>query len=165
MQNKDYPSILKLKELEANANMLLVSYDDSQVSYQQALSVKDTKKAKYWLNVMDKINAKLNTIISSISEIIYKIERSGIKYQDIATIDAKKINNISKKMNMKNKEIARMQNNLNTIEGEMNTSNKEQTSNYLQMSVMFITAIVIILLISKTAMTSEISSFSISLKS
>jgi len=157
MQNDDYPSILKLKELEAITNMLTTSYGDAQAAYEQAISMKDTKDAKRWLGIMDKINADLNAITSSAGDVIRKVERSGVSYQDIATLDSRKLHLLSRQLDVKSKQVARMRANLTDVDGEMQTSGQEQSGNFLQMTVLSISAIVIALLIGKAAMSSEIS--------
>jgi len=157
MQNGDYPSILKLKELEAVTNMLIVSYGDAQAAYEQAISIKDTKDAKRWLSIMDGINSDLNAITSSAGDVIRKIERSGVGYQDIAKLDSKRLHLLSRQLNVKGMEAARMRANLTNVDGDMETSGKEQSSNYFQLAVLMLAAIVIALLVGRAAMTSETS--------
>jgi hypothetical protein len=158
MQDHNYPSIMRFKELEASINILLNAYSDVQSAYEQSVSVGNMKDAKRWIDVMDNINKNLGIAIAEAGDVIQQIAPQGIKYQNIATLDASKLNLLTKQLDMKSKEVAGLRSQLTDIDGDMQTSGMEQTGNYFQMIVLLITALAIAWLIGKSVVSSETSS-------
>lgn len=157
MQNGNHSSILKLKELEAVTNMLLKAYPDAQASYNQAVSIGDTKDATRWLGVMDNVNTNLFEMTEKTGQIVKQLELKDIESQKVVSIDATRINRLSKMLGDKSQEVAKMRDRLTDIEGNVQTSDLEQTGNYTQMLVLFLVGLVIAGLISSAAISAETS--------
>ena len=157
MQSNSYPSILKLKELEAKVKMLLSSYIDAQSAYEQSVSLNDKIDQKRWLNIINNVNNDLVSIISQIYNIIKNLERKGINYQKTETNDVKNLHKLSKKLNMRTMKISQSQKQLTNLDGEIETTNLSESSNYTHMIFLFVNSIVIVFFISKAAIKSETS--------
>lgn len=157
MKNKYNSSVLELKELEATINMLLKSYKDAQLSYNQSISISDINNAKRWIGIMDNIITNIGKILDKSGQIVQQLETKGIEYQQIASIDSIYINNLSKTLEDKSQEVAKLQAHIINIDGDMKSSVLEQTSNYTHMIILFFVGIVIVLFISKSVLSNETS--------
>jgi len=147
MQASNYPSVLKLKEIEASINMLLNSYNDAQASYVNAVSLKSKKDMKKWLTVLNNTNSKLTSLVEQANTLLKKIVQKGELNQEITTIDAPKLKQLSRQLNMQGREIHSMQQNIVNVNADLETSKLQQQQYLVKLIFMFFVAIIIVVLI------------------
>lgn len=153
-----YPSILKLKTIEFEINMLLKAYKTAHATYLQNIVSKNYIDAAKNLAELTTINNMIETNVENGQELLAKIIPEGSFDQELVSVQDPRLKKIARQVKRQQKDVKCLQNELTNIDGELNTTEISQQSNYLQFIILVIVGIVISGLTIKTIITKDESS-------
>lgn len=112
------PSIVEIKSLEKEVQMLLAQYNDTQANYiaQSQKGFSQTTNAS--LALMKEINNKIISLLSIIKYKISIIYPKGISNQNVVRMNNKSLIDISNKLHAEQKEIQKTIDEYNSLDGE-----------------------------------------------
>jgi hypothetical protein len=144
MQPNKYPSIIMLKEIEVSINMLINEYHDAHESYVQSISLGNSIDSERFMKVLDTANKNLKLKINEAGLILKNIIPKGEANQNTVTLNAPKLKELSKNLNMQESKLKKMRDKLNNIDGNLETSNLDNNGNYTQLLLFSIIALSVI---------------------
>ena len=156
MKILNYPSTIKMKEIELSINMLIKEYQDAHSSYIQSISLNNYTDSNRWMDVLDKVNIKLKSKIKEAGTLLKNTIQKGEKKQNITTLNAPKLIELSKKLHQQEIKLKNMREKINDIDGNIEITDLDNGGNYTQLFLYFIItisvmSITIISLISSTS--------------
>jgi hypothetical protein len=148
-----YPTIAKLKQIELDIELNINAYQDAHATYVNNIKQGLTKQARLSLSQMDKINNDLISLLGNAEKLMEIAYPKGVSKQELTKLRIPDINSLSIKLNRDAKEIKKITDEINDIEGNLSVSSITQQSNYIQYFVMFILTIIVIGLTAHTILT------------
>jgi hypothetical protein len=149
------PTILKLKTLEFEIELLIRSYETSHQTYLHNIISKNYKEASETLMELDQTNTKLITLVNRGKILLNKAIKEGSINQTVASMKKPQLDRIIKQANAQQKIIHRREQELTDVDGELESSSYHQTSSYLQFVIFVIVGIIVIGLTIKTMITPD----------
>lgn len=124
------PSIVEIKSLEKEVQMLLAQYNDTQANY-IAQAQKGFSQTTYAsLALMKEINNKIISLLSIIKYKLAIIYPKGISNQNVVIMNNKNLIDISNKLHAEQKEIQKSIDEYNSLDGENKHLTLQANSNY-----------------------------------
>lgn len=149
------PTILKLKTLEFEIELLIRSYETSHKTYLHNIISKNYKEASETLMELDQTNTKLITLVNRGKLLLKKAIKEGSINQNTVTMQKPDLDRIIKQANAQKKIIHRLEQELTDVDGELESSAYHQSSSYLQFAAMVIVGIIVMGLTIKTMITPD----------
>ena len=150
-----YPSILKLKTIEFEINMLIKAYKSGHSTYIQNIVSKQYTDAAKNLAELTTINNLIETKVSNGQTLLAKIIKEGSFDQQLVTIQNPRLKKIANQVKCQQRDVKNLQDELNTIDGELSTTETSQQSNYLQFIILVLVGIAVAGLTIKTILTKD----------
>lgn len=156
-EDAHYPTIMKLKTVEFEMNLLLNAYDTVHKTYLQNVIDKDYRTAAKNLAELQQINTALQTGSSEGIALLDKAITEGDIDQDIVVIQKQRLDQIIRQAQSQRAITKRLQKELLNTEGELESTKLSQESNSLQYTIMVIVGIIVAGLTVKTITSNDIS--------
>lgn len=156
-QNAHYPTIMKLKTVEFEMNLLLNAYDIAHKTYIQNITDGDHVTAAKNLAELQQINESLLTQASKGKKLLDKAINEGDINQKIITIQKPKLEQIIRQANAQDAITKRHMKELVDAKGNLDVTKLSQESNKLQYVILAIVGIIVAGLTVKTITSQNIS--------
>lgn len=156
-QDAHYPTIMKLKTIEVEMNLLLNAYDTVHKTYTQNVIDGDRVTAAKNLAELQQINEAILAIASKGKGLLDRAMNEGEINQKIIAIQKPKLDQIIRKANAQQ---AITKNNLRELhyaDANLEATNLSQKSNWLQYVVMAVVGLVVAVLTVKTITSQDVS--------
>jgi hypothetical protein len=150
-----YPNLLKLKTIGYELDLLMKSYETGQETYRQHMLIKNYTDASAKLEELATINKMIETKLVKGEEILTIIQNDGSIDDEVLSLQNKHLRTISQTVQTQQSHVNKLQEEINNIDGNLDTSGKNQRSNYLQYMVLVILGIIILGLTAKTIVTKD----------
>lgn len=124
------PSIVEIKSLEKEVQMLLAQYNDTQANYIAQAQKGFSQTTNASLALMKEINNKIISLLSIIKYKISIIYPKGISNQNVVRMNNKSLIDISNKLHAEQKEIQKTIDEYNSLDGENKHLTLQVNSNY-----------------------------------
>ncbi|MAH20815.1 MAG: hypothetical protein CMB96_05210 [Flavobacteriaceae bacterium] len=159
MSNEDahYPTIMQLKTIEFEMNLLLNAYDVIHKTYLQNIIDKDYSTAAKNLVELQQINTALQTGSSEGIALLDKAINEGNINQEIVIIQKQRLDQIIRQAESQKAITKRLQKELLNAEGELEATTLLQESNSLQYTIMIIVGLIVAGLTVKTITSNDVS--------
>lgn len=154
-ESNHYPNILKLKTIEFEINMLMKAYETGHKTYLQNVLSKNYLDAAKNLEELTAVNNMIETNVANGQELLAKIIKEGSINQPQVSFHSPRLQNISHKVKQQQINVNQLQKELDNIDGELDTTEISQQSNYLQYIILVIVGVVISGLTIKTIITKD----------
>jgi hypothetical protein len=156
IQDAHYPTIMNLKTIEFEMDLLLRAYDNVHKTYTQNVIDGDRVTAAKNLAELQQINEALTSGASKGKELLDKAINEGDIDQKIIAIQKPKLDKIVRQANAQNIIIKRQMNELHDAEANLEATDLSQKSNWLQYVIMTIVGLVVAGLTAKTITSQDI---------
>lgn len=150
-----YPDMLKLKTIEFEINMQMKAYQTGHETYIQNVISKNYSDAAKNLAELTAVNDMIETNVANGQELLDKITKDGSINQEQVSDETPRLRDVSHKVKQQQKVVKQLQKELVNIDGELDTTEINQQSNYLQYIILLIVGIVISGLTIKTIITKD----------
>ena len=159
MSNQDghYPTIMQLKTIEFEMNLLLNAYDTIHKTYLQNIIDKDYGTAAKNLAELQQLNTGLKTGSTEAIALLDKAINEGDVNQEMAIIQRQRLNQIVRQAESQRVITKRLERELLDTEGELESATLSQESNSLQYTIMVIVGIIVAGLTVKTITSNDVS--------
>ena len=124
------PSIVEIKSLEKEVQMLLAQYNDTQANYIAQAQKGFSQTTNASLALMKEINNKIISLLSIIKYKISIIYPKGISNQNVVRMNNKNLIDISNKLHAEQKEIQKSIDEYNSLDAENKNLTLQAKSNY-----------------------------------
>lgn len=124
------PSIVEIKSLEKEVQMLLAQYNDTQANYIAQAQKGFSQTTNASLALMKEINNKILSLLSIIKYKISIIYPKGISNQNVVRMNNKNLIDISNQLHAEQKEIQKSIDEYNSLDGENKHLTLQANSNY-----------------------------------
>ena len=124
------PSIVEIKSLEKEVQMLLAQYNDTQANYIAQAQKGFSQTTNASLALMKEINNKIISLLSIIKYKISIIYPKGISNQNVVSMNNKNLIDISNKLHAEKKEIQKSIDEYNSLDAENKNLTLQAKSNY-----------------------------------
>jgi len=156
-QDAHFPTIMKLKTIEFEMNLLLNAYDIGHKTYTQNVIDGDRVTAAKNLAELQQINEALLKGASKGKKLLDKAIHKGDINQKIIAIQKPKINQIIRQANAQEVITKRHMKKLLDAEGDLEVTELSQKSNKLQYVILAIVGIIVAGLTVKTIISQDVS--------
>lgn len=156
-QNAHYPTIMKLKTIEFEMNLLLNAYDNGHKTYIQNIIDGDRVTAAKNLAELQQINESILTKASKGKELLDKAIHKGDINQKIIAIQKPKLEQIIRQANTQDLITKKHMKELLDAEGNLEVTELSQKSNKLQYVILVIVGIIVAGLTVKTITSENVS--------
>lgn len=156
-QDAHYPTIMKLKTIEFEMNLLLNSYDNVHKTYTQNIIDGDRVTAAKNLAELQQINESLLTGVSEGKKLLDKAIHKGDIDQKIIAIQKPKLDQIVRQANSQQVITKRHMKELLDAEANLESTNLSQQSNWLQYVILAIVGVIVAGLTVKTITSQDVS--------
>jgi polyhydroxyalkanoate synthesis regulator phasin len=152
MSNKDahYPTIMELKTIEFEINLLLKAYDSVHKSFLQNIIDKDWIAALNNLAELERINQGLLTGSTKGNKLLDKALKEGEINHEIITLQKQKLDQIIRQAESQREIAKRRKKELLDIEADVESTDLLQKSNSLEYTILTIVGIIVAGLTVKT---------------
>ena len=143
---KDNPTIVKLKRLEKEVELLLVEYQDTNNDYISNLTNGLNDKSRTNAAVLESLNKQIKTLLSTINSEINSIYPKGINNQNLVKLNNKTIKKLSEQLKKDEIKLEKMLQDTNDLDGSYaNTTIQLKSNKYHYMFHFLLIAIIIIM--------------------
>ena len=156
-QDAHYPTIMKLKTIEFEMDLLVRAYDTVHKTYTQNIIDGDRVTAAKNLAELQQINEALITIASKGKVLLDKAMNEGDINQKIIAVQKPKLDKIIRQANAQQAIAKRNLKELHDAEANLEATNLSQKSNWLQYMIMVIVGMIVAGLTVKTITSQDVS--------
>ena len=152
---KNSPSIIKLKTLELEINMLIKTYKQIQGTYNNNMIHSKYDAAKKNMEELNTISGKLDDKMKEAQNMINKIVPKGENYQKKSKEKDIEIMNLADKLNTMSEKLDKLKQKNNTIQGDMETTDSDSRANRFQFYFISIATVIVGAITAYSMMTEE----------
>ena len=127
--NKDIPSIVKIKSLEKEVDLLLSEYQDTNNNYISNLTNGFKDKASTDAKILEELNRQITNLLSTITNEIKAVYPKGIQKQQLVHLNNKTIKKLTSKLKDDEIKLEKMIQKTNDLDGKYGSSTINLNSN------------------------------------
>lgn len=143
---KHNPTIVKMKRLEKEVELLLAEYQDKNNDYIRNLTNGLYSQASTDAGVLEALNKQISILLSTINSEIASIYPKGIKNQSLVQLNNKTIQTLTDKLKKDEIKLEKMAQERNDLDGSYaNTTIQLKSNKYHYMFYFLLIAIIIVL--------------------
>jgi len=143
---KHNPTIVKIKRLEKEVELLLAEYQDTNNDYIRNLTNGMNSQASIDVAVLEALNKQITSLLSTINSEIMNIYPKGIKNQNLVKLNNKTIQTLTDQLKKDESKLEKMAQDRNDLDGNYaNTTIQLKSNKYHYMFYFLLIAIIIIM--------------------
>lgn len=151
MSSIQYPDILKLKTIEYEINLLMKAYETGDTTYKQYIQSKNYSDAAKKLTELTAINDMIELNVSTREDLLTELMKDG----SIVEPSYPEIQTLATNLKTQHEEVDRLQKDIYNVDGDLDNTEKDQKSNYLQYITLLLVGIAVMGLTVKTIITKD----------
>jgi len=149
VMEKHNPTIVKIKRLEKEVELLLAEYQDTNNNYIRNLTNDLNQQASTDASILESLNKQIIILLSTINSEIKGIYPKGINNQDLVKLNSNTIKTLSEQLKNDQIKLEKMLQNRSDLDGKYNNTTINLKSNKYHYMFYFLLIIIIIVLVYK----------------